>query len=63
MSFGEQTIRGVGAPIEWARNTNASRRGIDAASATIAELQEQARRMGASLERLIAPTPDERREA
>ncbi|KER67599.1 hypothetical protein HR51_32725 [Burkholderia cepacia] len=63
MSFSEQTIRGMGAPIESARNAIASRRGIEDASVAIAELQEQARQMGASLERLTTPTPDERREA
>ncbi|RQR49530.1 hypothetical protein DIE21_19895 [Burkholderia sp. Bp9140] len=63
MRFGEQTIRGVGAPLEWARNAIASRRGIKDASIAIAELQEQAAQMGASLERLIAPTPGERRDA
>ncbi|UEP39232.1 hypothetical protein LL998_28710 [Burkholderia ambifaria] len=62
MSFGEQTLRGVGAPIEWIGNSVASRRAIADASQVIAELQPQARQMAASLSRLLTPTPDGPRE-
>ncbi|MBR7963685.1 hypothetical protein KDW41_25020 [Burkholderia vietnamiensis] len=61
MSFREQTFRGMGAPVEWAVNSVASRQGITHASAAIAEFQQQAQRIGASLERLIAP--EARRES
>ncbi len=63
MSFREQTFRGMGAPVEWAANSIASRQGITRASAAIAEFQQQAQRIGASLERLIALEPEARREA
>lgn len=63
MSFQEQTIRGVGAPVEWANNSIASQRGRKDASVAIAELQEQAQQISASLKRLITPTPDAPGEA